>query len=88
MINDVNMSAMKALNDSVLIDETKKLLGLERNVLGAFLVYLAELDVRKIYAISGYPSLFKYLVKEFNLSEASAAKRVGVASASLRIITT
>jgi len=68
----------KALTDAVLIDETKKLLGFERTTLCSFLVNLAEIDSRKIYASAGYPSLFKYVVKEFNLCEGAAAMRIVV----------
>ena len=73
------------LKDNDLISETKKLLGLERSVLCSFLINLAEIDSRKIYAAAGYPSLFKYVVKEFNLSESSAAKRIVVSRSARKI---
>ena len=78
MSNIAKALSINTLKDTDLISKTKKLLSVERSVLCSFLINLAEIDVRNIYASAGYPSLFKYCVKEFNLCEGAAAKRIVV----------
>jgi len=38
--------------------------------------YLLEVDVRRLYAIKAYSTLFEYVVKEQDYSEPAAAERI------------
>lgn len=46
--------------------------------------YLGEIDLRKLYAPAGYPSLFLYCVHEHGMSEDMAYKRIQAARAARR----
>jgi len=65
--------------DKELIHSAKQHLGDELAALAKFLPILAEIESRKAYLEEGFPSLFKYLTLGLNLSESSAAKRIGAA---------
>lgn len=51
----------------------------EQKLKAEFLVYLNEVDERKIYAREGYSSLFSFLTEHLRYAESSALKRIHVA---------
>lgn len=67
------------LNNRKLMEGIKHLASQERKAQALFLAHLAEVDRRKLYAESGYSSLYKYLTQELNFTEGSACKRMQVA---------
>jgi hypothetical protein len=52
-----------------------KLLGNERRVQVEFLIALAEFDLRELYLVLGYPTLWEYCMRELHLCKGSTFKR-------------
>lgn len=76
------MEYIKVLSNEALTKELRQRLSTERQAVAEFLDFLNEYDLRRAYEVDGYPSLFKYLVDGFCLSEPTAAKRI----ASMRLL--
>ena len=68
-----------SLNDERLLSGLKKVSSNERVLQVEFLVYLAEIEKRKLFAREGYSSLFRFIVEELHYPESSALKRIWVA---------
>jgi len=73
------------LNNEELIDGLKFLSSQQRKTEATLLMYIAEIENRRLYAEAGYSSLFKYLIKELHYSEDAAAKRIHVARVAKRM---
>ena len=56
----------------------------ERKHKADFVTHLAEVDRRLLYAEKGYPSLLMFCMKELNLSQSIALKRIQLARLSRR----
>jgi len=69
------------LNNEALLSGIKRVVANERHVQCLFLIYLAEIEKRKIYAKEGYSSLFRFVTEALGFSEGSALKRIWVARA-------
>src|SRR5881394_335610 len=69
------------LTDGAVIEGFSVLLADERTNTAELLVYLAEIDARRLYVSAGYPSMFAYCVGHFHLSEEAAYKRIRSARA-------
>lgn len=65
--------------DRKLLFRVNRYLSTERRVQAKFLEHLAEIDRRKLWALQGYASCYKYLVHSLGLSPASASKRFAAA---------
>ena len=72
------------LDDERLVHETVRLHGVERGVLAELLVYLGEVDARRLYAQGPYSSMYAWCHGELGLSESQTAKRIRVARAARR----
>ena len=72
------------LDDERLVRETVRLHGVERGVLAELLVYLGEVDARRLYAQGPYSSMYAWCHGELGLSESQTAKRIRVARAARR----
>ena len=57
-------------------EKTKELVDKEKGYTALILKNLAVIERKKLYSDYGYPSLFKYLVRELNYSEGEANTRV------------
>ncbi|WPU67185.1 HNH endonuclease [Peredibacter starrii] len=68
--------------NKILLSDTKKLAGVEREALVKLLHHLREIDKRKLYCDLKYSSLFAYCVHELGYSEGAAHRRI-VASRAL-----
>jgi len=73
------MLLVRDFSDEQLLSGMKKCLDEERKQMAWFLVGLAEVDRRSLYAPMGYSSLFEFCVQELGLSRNSALKRIQAA---------
>jgi len=73
------MESIAALSDEKLVNRTKNLRAKEKELLNGLLLYLGELDQRKLYRDEGYNSFFAYLEAGLGYSKASAYRRVEAA---------
>ena len=55
---------------------TKKLVSQERKYTALILKNLVEIEKKKLYCDLGYPSLYKYLIKELKYSEGESNIRI------------
>jgi 5-methylcytosine-specific restriction endonuclease McrA len=67
---------IRKLDDKTLDQQTKNLVGQERELTVQILHYLQEINRRRYFAKRGYPSLFEYAVKELKYSESQAHRRI------------
>jgi hypothetical protein len=67
---------LKNMSDRDVLSKTEALAEKERQVLSELLVFLQEVDARKLYCDRGCGSLFSYCVKVLKYSEASAQRRI------------
>jgi hypothetical protein len=72
----MNSNQIRALSDSELLVRVKDSVTEERKHTAMVLEYLREIDRRRLYADSGYPSLWEFCTKELGYSEASASRRI------------
>jgi len=59
-----------------LLEGFAALVGKDRENAADMLVYVGEIDRRKLYLEQAYPSMFAFCTKRFRMSEAVAAKRI------------
>ena len=67
---------LKTLKDQELLEQTKKLVRNERELLTQILHHLKEVERRRLYSELGYSSLFQYALKELLYSEGQAHRRI------------
>ena len=67
--------------NKMLLSDTKKLAGAEREATVRLLHHLKEIDKRKLYCDLKYSSLFAYCVQELGYSEGAAQRRIVAARA-------
>jgi hypothetical protein len=67
---------LKTVSPSVLIDSTKRLVSEERRITTEVLHHLLEIDRRRLYAESGYSSLFEFCRCELGYSDGAAYRRI------------
>lgn len=72
------------LPNEELIGRIKSHIGHEHQQQAEFLRLLGEMDVRKLYAELGYPSLFAYCTQALGLAEGCAYRRIHAARAARR----
>jgi len=72
-------AAVPVMNDDDLIASTRELALKSNGVEAELLLYLGEIDGRKIYRERASPSMIAFCMREFNFSEGAAANRVFVA---------
>jgi len=77
-----NMSNdLHSIDDKELLSETKTLRKKEQELLLEILLYIAEVDTRKLYREAAYPSMFAYLQSGLGYSGGGAYRRLQVARA-------
>ncbi len=78
-------SFVKKLSDLDLDFNLSELVVGERQILTEIIIYIREVDCRKLYLSFGYPSLFEYLTKRMGYSNASAQRRINAARLSYEV---
>src|SRR5256885_16411123 len=77
--------AIGVMNDDDLLACTRELVRQSCGVEAELLLYLAEIDERKLYADRAFPSMLAFCMKELGFSEGAAYNRIGVARAARRL---
>jgi hypothetical protein len=72
-------AAIPVMNDDDLIASARELARKSNGVEAELLLYLGEIDARRIYRERAAPSMIAFCMREFNFSEGAAANRVFVA---------
>ncbi|OYZ17813.1 MAG: hypothetical protein B7Y39_14670 [Bdellovibrio sp. 28-41-41] len=72
-------SFLKGLTNLILDENLQDLVASEREILTETIIYIREVDCRKMFLSFGYPSLFEYLTKRIGYSNASAQRRIDAA---------
>ena len=65
-----------SLSDSALVAGLENLRGKERKIQLDILLYIVELEKRKLYLLRGYNSLFEFCTRQLGYSRASAYRRI------------
>jgi 5-methylcytosine-specific restriction endonuclease McrA len=73
--------ALAHLTDVALLRDLAALVARDRTTTASLLAHIAEVDARKLYVPTGYPSMFEYCVEELRLSEDAAYRRIRAARA-------
>ncbi len=69
------------LDDATLLRDLATIARQDRATTAALLAHIAEVDTRRLYLPSAYPSMFAYCVGELGLSEDAAGRRIQAARA-------
>jgi len=69
------LPSLQSLSDNSLLDFVKNLKQVENQTLAELVLYLSEVDTRKLYRDSGFSSLFSYCTTELGYSEGAAYRR-------------
>ena len=72
----VDAVALQRVGKGRLLGEFSALVSKDRNCTADMLVYIGEIDRRKLYLEHAYPSMFAFCTKRFRMSEAVAARRI------------
>jgi len=67
---------IKALSNNDLLNQFNKLVRTERKITHLVLLYIAEIETRKIYADLGFDGMYAYLTRGLGYSEGSAYRRL------------
>src|SRR5437764_1312928 len=78
-------AAVTVMNDDDLIATTREIARRSNGVEAELLLYLGEIDARKIYRERAAPSMIAFCMREFNFSEGAAFNRIFVARAARKI---
>lgn len=70
---------LKILTNLILDQKLQELVACEREILSEIIIYIREVDGRKMFLSFGFPSLFDYLTKRMGYSNASAQRRIDAA---------
>lgn len=76
---DESLKTICKLVDNELISEFKRLVTLEKKTTAEILLFLKEIESRKLFLELGHTSLFSYLTKGLGYSESSALRRINAA---------
>src|SRR6266849_5167558 len=80
-----SQSGLAALSTAELLARTRQLVEHSRRVEADLLVYLGEIDERRLYLERAFPSMFMFCVGEYGFSEEAAYNRIMVARAGRRL---
>lgn len=77
------MHEVRGMRNEEVLEGAKRLIALERKGQAEFLVYLAEVETRKLY-LPEHSSLFGFCMNELGLSEPSTSKRIQVSRCAVK----
>jgi hypothetical protein len=80
-VRRIIMHSLKGLSDRELLNRLSKLVTYERKLTLAILLFIIEVENRKIYRSLGYSSMFVYCTEGLGFSESSANRRICAARA-------
>jgi hypothetical protein len=80
----VDAAAVQRVGKGRLLGDFAALVSKDRSCTADLLVYMGEIDRRKLYLEHAYPSMFAFCTKRFRMSEAVAAKRIRAGRAACR----
>ncbi|MBW1874829.1 MAG: hypothetical protein JRI98_05470 [Deltaproteobacteria bacterium] len=80
----MNASSLQLINKHQLVRDFSSLVDKDRRDTATMLVYVAEIDRRKLYLEHACPSMFAFCTKRFHMSEAVAARRIRAGRATCR----
>ena len=63
-------------SDHELLSDVTKLIGSHREITAKLVVYLGEIEERRLHLKAGFPSMFAYCVKQLGLGETEAFRRI------------
>jgi hypothetical protein len=72
----MDAGSVRRVGKGRLLRDFSALVGKDRWNTADMLVYIGEIDRRKLYLEHAYPSMFAFCTKRFRMSEAVAAKRI------------
>src|SRR5215831_5811267 len=72
------------VGDELLLRDAPQFVKEERIATTTLIAYLAEIDLRRLYAGAGYSSMHVYCVEALQLSEDAASRRIQAARAARR----
>jgi hypothetical protein len=72
----MDAASVQRVGKGRLLQDLAALVSKDRGNTANMLVYIGEIDRRKLYLEHAYPSMFAFCVKRFRMSEAVAAKRI------------
>ena len=75
----MQLSSIKNLSNELILENLKRLKSNEDKTIADFVLYLSELDSRKLYRDSGFSSLFTYCTEGLGYSAGAAYSRVQAA---------
>src|SRR5256885_15903692 len=78
-------AAVTVMNDDDLIASTREIARKSNGVEAELLLYLGEIDAKRIYRERAAPSMIAFCMREFNFSEGAAFNRIFVARAARKI---
>jgi 5-methylcytosine-specific restriction endonuclease McrA len=70
---------LRGHSDEALLSGVRGLIGSQRELTARLVVYLAEIERRRLHAVAGFSSMFDFCVKELRLSEGEAFRRLAAA---------
>jgi 5-methylcytosine-specific restriction endonuclease McrA len=79
MFGSTRLHDVTRFDDSLLVARVGELFARERDDLADFIVYLAEVDRRRLYLDAGCPSIFVWLRDRIRMPKATACRRVTAA---------
>jgi hypothetical protein len=73
------LPSLQDLSDSCLLNNVKDFKNVEDKTIAEFVLYLSEVDTRKLYRDIGFSSLYSYCTQGLGYSESSAYRRIQAA---------
>lgn len=70
---------LRGHTDEELLMDVRGLIGSQRELTARLVVYLAEIEHRRLHLLAGFSSMFEFCVKELHLSEGEAFRRLAAA---------
>jgi hypothetical protein len=70
---------LRGFTNEGLLSDIRRLVGSQRELTAKLVVYLAEIEHRRLHVVAGYSSMFEFCVKELRLSEGEAFRRLTAA---------
>lgn len=80
----MDAASLQRVGKRRLLQDFSALVSKDRGNTANMLVYIGEIDRRKLYVEHAYPSMFAFCTKRFQMSEAVAAKRIRAGRAACR----
>jgi hypothetical protein len=70
---------LRGYTNEALLSDVRKLIGSQRELTTRLVLYLAEIEHRRLHVVAGFSSMFDFCVKELRLSEGEAFRRLTAA---------